>query len=411
MDMTQIVQSLDAQTLQQNSNSAIQSDQLKNTGFSFDGIIQRMIAGIQAGGEFQNAEYMGTINALIENLMGNQLIDEQQYYPIIPQSNLTNEAYMSGLTFGLNDMGENDIKISDFSEDIISVDPSLLSGLLGFVMTGNSIPQNNEILSNLYKEMPINTDNFSDNKITAYDFVNKYIESGELEIVGFTNKSVETQSGSDASSAQDNENLLDFYRTMKNTMDTFPSAKKTDDTESLEIGGIQNNATELDIRFDQISSDIKMKEEFESPENQLLKGVEENLKNGNNEFTVKLKPEGLGEIVVKLVQNDGGKMLMSMTASNIKTAELLNSNLSSLQSSLSQHNVEIVNPSDMTSTVTAMTPAFEQYYGQNGGGYQQNQQFYNHNHGYTVYSETDDNEAFNEKAAASVDKGGLDILI
>ncbi|MGN1087075.1 MAG: flagellar hook-length control protein FliK, partial [Porcipelethomonas sp.] len=366
------------------------------------------VAGTQTGGE-QNADYMGIVNALTENLIEGQS-DEQQYYPVIPQ----NETYMSGLNFGLND-NDNDIKISDFSENIISADPVQLSGLLGVVMTGNSIPDNSGIISTLYKEMSVNTDSFAGNKTTAYDFVNKYIESGELEIVGFTPKSGNAafQSNAEAYSSEENsEGLMDFYRTMQNAMDTIPSAKKSETAEEPEnIGILQEKASELDIRFDQISSDIKMKEEFEAPETQLLKGVEENLKKGNSEFTVKLKPEGLGEIIVKLVQNDGGKMLMSMTASNIKTAELLNSNLSSLQSSLSQHNVEIVNPSDMTSTVMAMTPAFEQYYGQQQGGNQQNQQFYNHSHGYAAYSEVDDAETFNQKAAASVEKSGLDILI
>lgn len=408
MDMTQIEQTLRTQMLQQNGFSAGQLNQLIGSGVSFADIIQMMVAGTQTGGG-QNADYMGIINALTENLIEGQS-DEQEYYPVIPQ----NEEYMPGLNFGLND-NDNDIKISDFSENIISADPVQLSGLLGVVMTGNSIPDNSGIISTLYKEMPVNTDGFAGNKTTAYDFVNKYIESGELEIIGFTPKSGNAafQSNAEAYSSEENsEGLMDFYRTMQNAMDTIPSVKKSETAEEPEnIGILQEKASELDIRFDQISSDIKMKEEFEAPETQLLKGVEENLKKGNSEFTVKLKPEGLGEIIVKLVQNDGGKMLMSMTASNIKTAELLNSNLSSLQSSLSQHNVEIVNPSDMTSTVMAMSPAFEQYYGQQQGGNQQNQQFYNHNHGYAAYSEVDDAETFNQKAAASVGKSGLDILI
>lgn len=412
MDMTQIEQTLRTKMLQQNGFSSGQLNQLIGSGVSFADIIQMMVAGTQTGGE-QNADYMGIINALTENLIESQS-DEQQYYPVIPQNTLDNEAYMSGLNFGLND-NDDDIKMSDFSENIISADPVQLSGLLGVVMTGNSIPDNSGIISTLYKEMPVNNDRFAGNKTTAYDFVNKYIESGELEIVGFTPKSVNAsfQSNAEAYSSEENsEGLMDFYRTMQNAMSIIPSAKKSEAADETEnIGILQEKASELDIRFDQISSDIKMKEEFEAPETQLLKGVEENLKKGNSEFTVKLKPEGLGEIIVKLVQNDGGKMLMSMTASNIKTAELLNSNLSSLQSSLSQHNVEIVNPSDMTSTVMAMSPAFEQYYGQQQGGNQQNQQFYNHNHGYAAYSEVDDAETFNEKAAASVEKSGLDILI
>lgn len=417
MDMTQIEQTMLTQMIQQNGFSAGQLNQLIGSGVSFADIIQMMIAGTQTGGTQtegeQNAEFMGIINALTENLIEGQS-DEQQYYPVIPQNTVDSEVYMSGLNFGLNDTDKEDIRISDFSENIISADPVQLSGLLGVVMTGNSVPDNSGIISTLYKEMPVNTDNFVSNKTTAYDFVNKYIESGELEIVGFTPKSSTVfQGNSEAETSEENSGeLMDFYRTMQKAADNIPSVKKGETPEEPEnIEVIQENVSQLDIRFDRISSDIKMKEEFEAPETQLLKGVEENLKKGNNEFTVKLKPEGLGEIIVKLVQNDGGKMLMSMTASNIKTAELLNSNLSSLQSSLSQHNVEIVNPSDMTSTVMAMTPAFEQYYGQQQGGNQQNQQFYNHNHGYATYSEVDDAETFNQKAAASVEKSGLDILI
>ena len=206
--------------------------------------------------------------------------------------------------------------------------------------------------------------------------------------------------------------MLDFYRTMQNAKEAVPAVKDSEKTKSSGIGAMQNDAQGLDIRFDRITSDIRMKTEFEAPEKQLLKGVEENLKNGKSEFTVKLKPEGLGEIIVRLVQNDGGKMLMSMTASSAKTAELLNSNLSSLQSSLNQHNVEIVNPSDMIKNAVApAAPSFEQYYGQNSGNQPQNEQFYNQNKGYIIYGRTDSADVFEEKASAPVGREGLDIII
>ncbi|MCI7803708.1 MAG: hypothetical protein MR503_01340, partial [Oscillospiraceae bacterium] len=237
MDMTQIEQTLRTQMLQQNGISAGQLNQLIGSGVSFADIIQMMIAGTQTGGE-QNAEYMGIINTLTENIIQGQL-DEQVYYPVIPQNTLDNEAYMSGLNFGLND---NDIKISDFSENIISADPVQLSGLLGVVMTGNSVPDNSGIISTLYKEMSVNTDNYAGNKTSAYDFVNKYIESGELEIVGFTpkNGNVAFQNSSDTSSSSDNnEDLMDFYRTMQNAAENMSSVKKSETTESESIGILQ----------------------------------------------------------------------------------------------------------------------------------------------------------------------------
>ena len=416
MDITQFVQSLDMQAMQQNGFSVGALNRLAASGTSFADIILMMLSNTQTGEAIQGAQtsdYNSILEVLTENLTGN----EEQYYPVVPQN------VQSTLTDGLTDnSSDDDIKISDFSDNVISADPIQLSGLLGVIMTGSAIPQNNEILSTLYKEIPVNAESFSKSAVSAEDIINKYIDKGELEILGFTSgktadapvKNAQTNS---ANHAEYDEGFMDFQRTMKTAIETVPETIKASTADSSESGDVQANissieniALPLDIRFEKINSDIKMKEEFEAPEKQLLKGVEENLKNGKSEFTVKLKPEGLGEIIVKLVQNDGGKMLMSMTASSMKTAELLNSNLSSLQSSLSQHNVEIVNPSDMSPTVAAMTPAFEQYYGQNNG-YRQNQQFYNRNQGYTVYSETDDAESFDEKAAAPLGSSGLDIMI
>ena len=55
-------------------------------------------------------------------------------------------------------------------------------------------------------------------------------------------------------------------------------------------------------------------------------------------------------------------MLLTMVASSAKTAELLNHDLSSLQSSLSQHNVEIANNSiEVAKNVMPASSAFDQY--------------------------------------------------
>ncbi|MCM1226930.1 MAG: flagellar hook-length control protein FliK [Clostridium sp.] len=362
------------------------------------------------------------------------------YYPVNPQNDsaVYNNMMQYAEYFGMPQIrtaaDKKDVKMSDFSEDIIKADPAQLSGLLGVVMTGNSIPQNNEILSTLYKEVPVNTESMTaDSTIhntTAFDFVNKYIESGEMEIVGYKpnaeiNKApVESeQKASDIQqpvrqqtkpTEESGKEVLNFMRTMQSAKSSISTVKKAETPKPAEIETLQKDMSELDIRFDKIDSEIKMKETFEAPEKQLLKGVQENLQKGNKEFTVKLRPEGLGEIIVKLVKSEGGKMFMSMAASSAKTAQLLNSNLSTLQSSLSQHNVEILNTNDMTQTVMPMNPAFEQYYGQQNDAYQQqNQQFrhQNQNQGHMTYAQTDDAETFDAKASAPMEQSGLDIMI
>lgn len=398
METAKISQSLRQQAIQQNCFSS-DVNQMMMSGYSFSDIILMMLSNTYTGENLQNdGNISSQYNEIIDILSRNFMPDQTQF-PVIPQDNLV-----------------TNLKNSDFSNDFISVDPTQLSGLLGFIMTGNDLPGNSGLLSTLYEEMPIKTSSLNADKAAVSELVNGYIKSGELEIIDYKS---DNSGGADVfasknsmSENQDESGLLDFYRTMQNAKEAVPDVKDYDRMEPSGINALQNEASGIDIRFDRIKSEVKMKEEFEAPEKQLLKGVEENLKNGKSEFTVKLKPEGLGEIIVKLVQNDGGKMLMSMTASSAKTAELLNSNLSSLQNSLNQHNVEIINPSDMFKNAAApVAPAFEQYYGSNGGNHPQDQHTYNRNKGYVVYGSAESAEIFEEKASAPVRCDVLNIVI
>ena len=386
MNTAQITQSLRAQ-MAAKGISGRQISQMMGSGTSFMDIIQLMLMNTQTGADLQG-DLSGILGTLTENLMGSQ-----EYFPVVPQED-----------------GASEEARFDYTENLISADPLQLAGLLGFISTGNNINANDEILSTLYSELPINAQDFMNTKVNAYDLVNQYLESGELEIVGFSPAGADTQNQANANGGQ-SEDFMELFRTMKSAKEGVSASGETVDPAT--ISSLQNSAENLDIRFDRISSEIKMFEEFESPENQLLKGVADNLQQGNSEFTVKLKPEGLGEIIVKLIQNDGGKMLMSMTASNAGTADLLNSNLAALQSSLNQHNVEIVNPTDMTNTVAAMETAFEHYYGQNERGFngQEQQFFYNSKHGHSRYAENGDDEAFEAIATAPVGQSELNILI
>ncbi len=65
---------------------------------------------------------------------------------------------------------------------------------------------------------------------------------------------------------------------------------------------------------------------------QLLQPMQ-NLTTAKNEFTVKLSPEGLGDITVKMV-DAAGKLSLVLTASSYETARLLNAEMATLQSAL-----------------------------------------------------------------------------
>ncbi|MEG1428382.1 MAG: flagellar hook-length control protein FliK [Hydrogenoanaerobacterium sp.] len=73
---------------------------------------------------------------------------------------------------------------------------------------------------------------------------------------------------------------------------------------------------------------------------QVKTGVADGLQKGKNEFIIKLKPEGLGEITVKLTELSGG-MSLSITAANTQTQKLLSAELAGLREVMRPMGVEV----------------------------------------------------------------------
>ena len=73
---------------------------------------------------------------------------------------------------------------------------------------------------------------------------------------------------------------------------------------------------------------------------QLKTGVQQNIDLGKQEFVVKLRPEGLGEITVKLMEQDQ-KINLSILASNPQVAKMLETNLTELQNALKPYNANV----------------------------------------------------------------------
>ncbi|MEA4892904.1 MAG: flagellar hook-length control protein FliK [Peptococcaceae bacterium] len=73
---------------------------------------------------------------------------------------------------------------------------------------------------------------------------------------------------------------------------------------------------------------------------QLEEGIRENLTLGKREFTLKLKPESLGEITVKLIEKSG-KMTLTISAASAQTARLINSDLYALREAVRPLQVEV----------------------------------------------------------------------
>lgn len=62
--------------------------------------------------------------------------------------------------------------------------------------------------------------------------------------------------------------------------------------------------------------------------------------NGATDFTIKLRPEGLGEITVNLLE-EGGKITMSLAASHANVQHLLSNELTNLRDIMRPYNVEV----------------------------------------------------------------------
>lgn len=103
---------------------------------------------------------------------------------------------------------------------------------------------------------------------------------------------------------------------------------------------------------------------------QVRKGVFEQAFSGKEEFTVKLKPEGLGEITVKMVEKEQGITLQIIT-SNPQVAKMLVSELGALQNALRPYHAEV------QQVVSQPQPSGE---GTLAGGFA-NQDFSGHQHG------------------------------
>ena len=73
---------------------------------------------------------------------------------------------------------------------------------------------------------------------------------------------------------------------------------------------------------------------------QIFLGLSQNLKAGKGEFVIKLIPENLGEITVKLLAKEGRTTLRIITAS-AETARLINNDLAALQNALKPIRVEV----------------------------------------------------------------------
>ena len=96
---------------------------------------------------------------------------------------------------------------------------------------------------------------------------------------------------------------------------------------------------------------------------QILAGLSKNLQAGRGEFVLKLEPEGLGEITIKLLAKEGRTTLRIITAS-AETARLINNDFHTLQNALRPIQVEVheaVPETEAGKDANRYFPGFDQF--------------------------------------------------
>ncbi len=122
---------------------------------------------------------------------------------------------------------------------------------------------------------------------------------------------------------------------------------------------------------------------------QIKTSVTQHAQEGASDFTIKLSPEGLGEITVKLL-DDGGKVTLSLAASNANVQRLLSSELNNLRDIMRPYNVEVAQVAQTNEAQNMnMQQQFSQQFSQHShSGQQQAPSFaYNPNYGESAPAE------------------------
>ncbi len=140
------------------------------------------------------------------------------------------------------------------------------------------------------------------------------------------------------------QSQMQFYHAVAEVKKQFGTDEAAGDEPEFKLNFEQLQQDVNAGKFNPVNEAVRLKtaEQIEPKMlfEQVETGIKENLKLGKNEFQVKLKPEGLGEITVKLVEN-GDKIALSIVTSNAHVAKLLNSSLDELRVSLRDYNAEV----------------------------------------------------------------------
>ena len=118
--------------------------------------------------------------------------------------------------------------------------------------------------------------------------------------------------------------------------------RKDQNTQTVDVESLQ---ADVNSRRFLTNDAVSQKQQLPVPDaqeiaKQLKTGILENLNRGKNEFLVRLKPEGIGEIMVRFSENKD-RITLSIFTQDAQTARLISGEVAALQSALKPLNAEV----------------------------------------------------------------------
>ncbi len=237
----------------------------------------------------------------------------------------------------------------------ITTDYSMLNLQNQLTEQGGSILQNfssetNAVLADVLSRMPadkqqqtlqflLNYGTTQDETTTPTPTVFTTTGNTESDIAKLlTLLSGQIENGTQTQGETSTENFADTLARMQLTGAVTLNSETTDSSQEqpLDLNSLQQSLFATDGTMAQGTNatfaDTANVETVKNIASQLLQPMQ-TLTTNKNEFTVKLNPEGLGEITVKLTDT-AGTLSLVLTASSTETARLLNAEMATLQSTL-----------------------------------------------------------------------------
>ena len=336
-----------------------------------------------------------------------------------------------GLEMGQDTAGDQEGESKDTDTD------NLMMQLAGAMMAQNPqllafFQQDDASAAELVSSLNLPAD-VKSNSGAATAFLEAMADSQAGETVQASEQSNDAQAGTSQSfveilsngqgenSADDLQGLQnDFLRSIREAKSLMSNSEKPNQKEvPLDIDQLQSDV--MSNRFNPLSSlegkTARMEfNQTQAPEvdQQIQQGITENLLHGRKEFVIKLRPEGLGEITVKLLEKPGEASMLSLITSSAESAKLINEKLTALQEAMRPLHVQVnmatqqtVEPSQAGSQPDFNSQQF--MFDQNQSGANQQQEKRSNQSGDSIFRLTDDGLV--EEPEAELEADGLDTYI